>query len=191
MKKIILAITGASGIIYGLKLLEELLKNFHVELILSSSSLKVMKLETDLNINDLDDFKKFYQFKNLKIYSDGDLTATIASGSYLTEGMFIVPCSMKTLSAIANGYADNLITRAADVMIKERRKLILSPREMPFSALHLENMLRLSKAGVIIAPPIPAFYSKPETLDDLVNFVVGKLLDAMGIENNLYRRWNG
>ncbi len=191
MKKIILAISGASGIIYGLKLLEELLKNFHVELILSSSSLKVMKHETDFNINNLNDFKKFYQFENLNIYSDMDLTASIASGSYLTEGMFIVPCSMKTLSAIAHGYANNLITRAADVMIKERRKLILSPREMPLSPLHLENMLKLSRIGVIIAPPIPAFYCKPETIDDIVNFVVGKLLDAMGIENNLYRRWNG
>ncbi len=191
MKKVVLAITGASGIIYGLKLLDNLLKNFKVELILTDSSISVMQYENNLSISKVDDFKKIYDFDNLIVYSEKDISAPLASGSHITEGMFIVPCSMKTLSAIANGYADNLVTRTADVMIKEKRKLILSPREMPFSAIHLENMLKLSRIGAVIAPPIPAFYSNPKTLDDLVNFVVGKLLDCMGIENDIYRRWNG
>lgn len=191
MKKIVLSITGASGIIYGLKLLENLVKNFKVDLILSNASLSVMKYESDIAISNFNEFYKKFPFNNLTLYSDNDLTAPLASGSYITEGMFVVPCSMKTLSAIANGYSDNLITRTADVMIKEKRKLILSPREMPLSTIHLENMLKLSRLGVIIAPPIPAFYNKPERIEDIVNFVVGKLLDCMGIENNLYRRWNG
>jgi 4-hydroxy-3-polyprenylbenzoate decarboxylase len=189
MKKIVLAITGASGVIYGLRLLDYLLKIFHVDLILSTSSLKVMKHENNISIATPKDLKKIFNFNNLSIYSEDDLTAPLASGSYQSQGMFIVPCSMKTLSAIANGYADNLITRTADVVIKERRKLILSPREMPFSVIHLENMLKLVKLDVIIAPPIPAFYHKPATIDDMINFVVGKLLDCMGIENSLYRRW--
>ncbi len=191
MKKVVLAITGASGIIYGLKLLDNLLKFFKVELILTDSSISVMKYENNLSISKVDDFKKIYNFNNLTVYSEKDISAPLASGSHISEGMFIVPCSMKTLSAIANGYADNLVTRTADVMIKEKRKLILSPREMPFSAIHLENMLKLARLGAVIAPPIPAFYSNPKIFDDLVNFVVGKLLDCMGIENDLYRRWDG
>lgn len=191
MKSIVIAITGASGIIYGLKLLDHLLKNFIVELILTDSFVTVMKHEINLSISKVDDFKKLYNIDNLVVYSEKDISAPMASGSHITEGMFIVPCSMKTLSAIANGYADNLITRTADVMIKEKRKLIISPREMPFSAIHLENMLKLARLGVVIAPPIPAFYNNPQTIDDMVNFVVGKLLDCMGIENDVYRRWSG
>lgn len=189
MEKIILAITGASGIIYGIRLLEELIKHFEVSVILSNSAIHVMKLETE--IKSFREFKERFNNPNIKIYSENQIDASVASGSYKTRGMFIVPCSMKTLSAIANGYADNLITRAADVTIKEGRKLIISPREMPFSVIHLKNMLKLAKIGVIIAPPQPAFYIKPEKIDDIVNFIVGKLLDSMGIENNLYRRWNG
>jgi 4-hydroxy-3-polyprenylbenzoate decarboxylase len=115
--------------------------------------------------------------------------APVASGSFKTDGMFVVPCSMKTLAGIANGYADNLIQRAADVVIKEGRPLLLSPREMPFSAIHLENMLKLARLGVKIAPPIPAFYHKPKSLDDMVSFIVGKMLDAFGIEHEIFRRW--
>jgi 4-hydroxy-3-polyprenylbenzoate decarboxylase len=191
MKKIILAITGASGIIYGIRLLNYLLERFHTELIISNSSIRVIKQETYLSFDNFEDLKKSFTHPNLKIYSDADISAPTASGSYQTEGMFIVPCSMKTLSAIANGYADNLITRTADVIIKEKRKLVIAPREMPLSVIHIENMLKLAKIGVIIAPPIPAFYHKPKNIDDIVNFIVGKLLDCMGIENNLYRRWNG
>lgn len=191
MKKIVLAITGASGIVYGLRLLETLLKGFSVDLILSQASLAVMRHESNIFISDVQEFNSLQKSGNLKVYSEIDLSAPLASGSYITEGMFIVPCSMKTLSAIANGYADNLITRTADVMIKEKRKLVISPREMPLSVIHLENMLKLAKLGVVIAPPIPAFYHKPNSIDDLVNFVVGKLLDCMNIPNDLYSRWNG
>lgn len=191
MKKIILAISGASGTIYGLKLLEYLIKHFQVELIISQSAINVMKYETNFNIDSIGEFREKFHSDNLKIYSERNLSAPLASGSYKSQGMFIVPCSMKTLSAIANGYADNLVTRAADVTIKEGRKLVISPREMPFNVIHLENMLKLAKIGVIIAPPVPAFYHKPEKIDDIIKFVVGKLLDCMGIENSLYRRWNG
>lgn len=191
MNKIVLAISGASGILYGIRLLDFLIKTFHVDLIISSSALSVIKHEISSEINDIENFKAKFKTANLQVYSDKDFTAPIASGSYKTEGMFIVPCSMKTLAAISNGYADNLITRSADVMIKEGRKLVLSPREMPFSSIHLENMLKLSRLGVIIAPPVPAFYCNPKNIEDIVNFVVGKLLDIMGIENDLYRRWNG
>ncbi|MCS7163534.1 MAG: UbiX family flavin prenyltransferase [Thermodesulfovibrio sp.] len=189
MEKFILAITGASGIIYGIRLLEELVKNFEISLILSDSALYVMKLETD--IKSFDEFKERFDNPKIKLYFEKQIDAPIASGSYKTRGMFIVPCSMKTVSAIAHGYADNLITRAADVTIKEGRKLVISPREMPFSIIHLENMLKLAKVGVIIAPPVPAFYNSPKNIDDMVNFVVGKLLDLMEIENGLYRRWDG
>jgi len=191
MKKFIVAITGASGILYGFKLVEELIKSFEVELILSESAIHVINHETDLKINNFEEFKEKFSLPNLNVYSEKQINSPFASGSYKTEGMFIVPCSMKTLSAIANGYADNLITRTADVMIKEGRTLIISPREMPLSAIHIENMLKLARLGVTIAPPIPAFYNKPESIQDIINFVVGKLLDCSGIENNLYRRWNG
>ncbi len=189
MKKFIVSITGASGIIYGIRLIQELTKDFQLDLILSKSAINVMKFETEfIDIKELKDFLNNF---SLNFYSEEQIDAPPASGSYKADGMFIVPCSMKTLSSIANGYADNLITRTADVMIKEARKIVICPREMPLSAIHLENMLKLAKLGVIIAPPIPAFYHKPESIEEIINFVVGKLLDCMGIENNLYRRWNG
>lgn len=186
-----MAITGASGVVYGLRLLDYLLKEFQIELILSDSSLEVIKHETPELFDRVKRILGERERQNLRVYRENQLGSPTASGSYKTEGMFIVPCSMKTLSAIANGYADNLITRTADVVIKEGKKLIISPREMPLSAIHLENMLKLARLGVIIAPPIPGFYHRPEKIDDLIDFVVGKLLDLMGIDNNLYRRWNG
>ncbi len=188
MKRFILAITGASGTVYGLRLIEELVKNSELIVILSESAIHVMKTETE--IKSFDEFQKKFNHKNIKIFHENEISAPPASGSYRTDGMFIVPCSMKTLSAIAHGYADNLITRAADVTIKEGRPLVISPREMPLSVIHLENMLKLAKVGVIIVPPQPAFYHKPEKIDDIVNFVAGKILDCMGVENNLFRRWD-
>jgi 4-hydroxy-3-polyprenylbenzoate decarboxylase len=117
------------------------------------------------------------------------MEAPVASGSFMTNGMLVVPCTMKSLSGIANGYANNLIERAADVTIKEGRPLLLSPREMPFSAIHLENMLKLARLGVRIAPPVPAFYHGPKDLDGVIDFIVGKILDSFGVEHELFRRW--
>ncbi len=191
MKRYILAITGASGSIFGLRLLEELCKRSEVHLTISSSALQVIRTETgiDLSENPYDVISQKFCSGKVFFYLDSHIGAPIASGSFGAEGMFIVPCSMKTLAAIANGYANNLVERAADVTIKEGRRLLLCPREMPFSAIHLENMLKLARLGVTIAPPVPAFYHNPKTIDDIINFVTGKILDSFKIENNLFKRW--
>ncbi len=191
VKKYILAITGASGSVFGIKLIEELVKSGEVHLIISDSAFVVIRAETgmDLSIEPGDWMAKKFPTQKIFFYKDSQISAPIASGSFMSSGMLIVPCSMKTLSAVANGYAVNLIERAADVTIKEGRRLLISPREMPFSAIHLENMLKLARLGVTISPPVPAFYHNPQTLDDIINFVTGKILDCFGIENNLYKRW--
>jgi 4-hydroxy-3-polyprenylbenzoate decarboxylase len=124
-----------------------------------------------------------------KFYSNDNMAAAISSGSFRTDGMVIIPCSMKTLSSIANGYEDSLISRAAGVCIKESRKLVIVPRETPLSRIHLENMLKLSQTGVIILPAMPGFYYKPRTMDDMIAHIVGKMLDQFGIEHNIFRRW--
>ncbi len=180
--KVLVAITGASGIIYGLRLIE-VLAEIGVEhsIIVSKAAKKVMEYEVE-------DFIRYSRFlKNS--FSEDDIDAPFSSGSYKMDAMVIAPCSMKTLACIANGIADNLITRSADVFLKEKRKLILVPRETPLNAVHLENMLKLAKIGATILPAMPGFYSKPKSIDDIVNFIVGKILDSLGIENNLYRRW--
>lgn len=183
MKRITVAISGASGAIYGIRLLEALRKKkLETHLILSEWTYVTIKAETNYLPEEV---KKLASYS----YAVKDLTAPLTSGSFLIEGMVIIPCSMKTLAAIACGYADNLISRAADITIKEGRKLILVPRETPLDAIHLENMLKLSRLGVVILPPMPAFYIKPSTIDDLVNHTIGKVLDQLGIHNNLYRRW--
>ncbi|MFZ6008201.1 MAG: UbiX family flavin prenyltransferase [Nitrospirota bacterium] len=204
MKRYILAITGASGSIFGVRLLEELLKVSEVHLVISSNTFSIIKDETGIDWTTEsqqsavssqqskkteDIMRKYFKTKRLFFYEDKYMEAPIASGSFKTDGMLVVPCSMKTLSGIANGYANNLIERAADVVIKEGRPLLLSPREMPFSAIHLENMLKLARLGVKIAPPVPAFYHQPKNLDDIVNFIVGKILDSFGIEHDLFKRW--
>ncbi len=194
MKKFILAITGASGTRLGLRLLAELSKKAEVYLVVSSSAITILKEEDRIDLtekNKEEVLRELLSFIKGKVhyFAEKELDAPIASGSFRTDGMFIVPCSMKTLSAISNGYASNLIERAADVMIKEKRPLVISPREMPFSPVHLENMLKLSRLGVIIAPPVPAFYHRPENLDQLLNFITGKLLDEVSIEHDLYKRW--
>ncbi len=197
MKKYILAITGASGSIFGIRLAEELLKSSEVHLIISSNTFSIIKDETEIDWTTKsqqskkteDIIRRHFKTKRLFFYEDNHMYAPVASGSFKTDGMFIVPCSMKTLAGIANGYANNLIERAADVAIKEGRHLLLCPREMPFSAIHLENMLKLARLGVKIASPVPAFYHKPKGLDDMVNFIVGKMLDTFGIEHKLFRRW--
>ena len=178
----LIAITGASGIILGVKLLEKLKeKKIETELIISKVAEKIIKIESEYTI----DFIRGLAVKN---YNADDLTAPPASGSYKINSMVIIPCSMKTLASIANGYADNLITRAADVMIKENRKLVLIVRETPFSAIHLGNMLKLAKLGVIIAPPIPSYYIKPKTIDDINEYFIGRILDQLGIEIGI-KRW--
>jgi 4-hydroxy-3-polyprenylbenzoate decarboxylase len=194
MKRFILAITGASGPRLGLYLLRELSKVTEVYLVISDSAIMILKEEEGIDIAGkekkevLHILSSFIKGK-VHYFKEDEMDAPISSGSFKTDGMFIVPCSMKTLGAISNGYAGNLIERAADVILKERRPLIISPREMPFSPLHLENMLKLSRLGVVIAPPVPAFYHKPENLEDMINFIIGRLLDEAGIEHNLYRRW--
>ncbi|MDA8340522.1 MAG: UbiX family flavin prenyltransferase [Nitrospiraceae bacterium] len=206
MKKHILAITGASGSIFGVRLLEELLKVSEVHLVISSNTFPIIKDETGIDWANKsqksevrsqksekteDRIRKYFKTERLFFYEDKQMDAPIASGSFKTDGMLVVPCSMKTLSGIANGYANNLIERAADVVIKEGRPLLLSPREMPFSAIHLENMLKLARLGVKIAPPVPAFYHQPKSLDDMVSFIVGKILDTFSIEHTLFKRWGG
>jgi 4-hydroxy-3-polyprenylbenzoate decarboxylase len=196
MKSFIVAISGASGCMYGLRLVEELLKSGRgVYLCISEPAFIIIRTETGTDLEGKSDsstekkIQKYFASNKVTYFNEKNLNASIASGSFLTEGMFVVPCSMKTLSGIANGYANNLTERAADVMLKEGRQLILSPREMPFSAIHLENMLKLSRLGVGIAPPVAAFYQKPENIGDIIDFVVGKILDMAGIKHNLFSRW--
>ena len=180
---IIIAITGASGVIYGIRLLKILnelkIKN---SLIISDIAKIVIESETSYKIEDIISLTDNY-------YDFNDLTSSINSGSFKADSLVIVPCSMKTLSSIANGYGDNTITRVADVFLKERRQTVIVPRETPLRSIHIENMLKLSKEGALILPAMPAFYSKPENIDDQIDFIVGKILDALKIENELFKRW--
>lgn len=181
---IIVAITGASGVIYGVKLLEELKKlNKDTSLLITPPAEIIIKYELKM------DLKEIYKLASV-IYNPKDLTASINSGSFNFNSMVIVPCTMKTISAIATGYANNAITRAADVTLKERRKLVIIPRETPLRHIHLENMLKISKEGGIILPSMPGFYHNPQDIDDLCNFVVGKILDVLDIKNDLFKRWH-
>jgi flavin prenyltransferase len=191
MKRCILAITAASGPILGIRLAEELLRNSEVHLIISAGSFPIILDETgfDLSQDTENALRKRFATDRLFFHDNKNMHAPPASGSFKADGMIIAPCSMKTLSGVACGYANNLIERAADVTIKEGRPLLLSPRETPFSAIHLENMLKLARIGVRIVPPVPAFYHKPSGIPDIVDFVVGKILDSMGVEHDLFRRW--
>lgn len=197
MKRYILAISGASGSILGIRVLENLIRVSEVHLIISSNSFSIIREETGLDWfseNEKDVEKRIREYlgsSRLYYYDESNLAAPISSGSFLTSGMLVVPCSMKTLAGIANGYANNLTERAADVTIKEGRPILLSPREMPLSAIHIENMLKLARLGVKIAPPIPAFYHKPKSIDEIVDFIAGKILDCFDIDHNLFRRWEG
>jgi flavin prenyltransferase len=180
---IIVGITGASGVIYGIRLLKVLNElNIENSLIISDAAKTVINHETNERIEDIIKLADNY-------YEFDDLTASINSGSFKFDGLVIVPCSMKTLSSIANGYASNTITRVADVSLKEKRKTVIVPRETPLRSIHLENMLSLSKEGAVILPAMPGFYSDSDTIDDQINFIVGKILDSLNIENNIYKRW--
>ena len=181
--KILLGISGASGSIYGIRLLEELQRSSQeVHLIVSDGAKKIIEHETDYKYNDL---KKMASFS----YKNDDLFAGPASGSFQIDAMVVAPCSMKTLSAIANGYSDTLTSRAASCCLKEDKKLILVPRETPLDYPGIKNMKTAKKSGAVVLPAMPAFYHKPKTVDDLVNFIVGKVLDQIGIEHSLFKRW--
>lgn len=183
---LIIGITGASGVIYGIRLLEVLSDNKEVEthLIISEVGEEIIRHETDWSLE---------QVRALAdvCYDINDIGARLASGSFRRDGMVIAPCSMKTLSALANSYTDNLITRAADTALKERKRLVLLARETPLHLGHLRNMVKLTEMGAIVFPPIPAFYHKPETIRDLIDHTVGKVLDIFDIKHELFKRWDG
>jgi len=181
--KIVIGFSGASGIIYGIRLLEVLHSiNVQTFLIVSEWAKKNIEIETDKTL----EYVKSLSSIN---YDNFKLDASVSSGSFLHDGMVIVPCSMKSLSSIANGYDDTLISRAASVTLKESRKLILVPRETPLSRIHLENMIKLQDAGAIILPAMPGFYHKPSSIDEIVDHLVGKILDQLKIKHDLFRRW--
>jgi 4-hydroxy-3-polyprenylbenzoate decarboxylase len=196
-----IAITGASGSIYGVRLLKYLLEKKHtVYLTITKEGGLILKEEMGFNWQveqkqkEIENkIKRDLKVKEIKLhyFSEDNLSAPISSGSVKVDAMIVIPCSMKSLSGIACGYANNLVERAADVMLKEGRTLILVPRETPLNSIHLRNMLALSEMGVKIIPAMPAFYSCPEKIDDLIDFMVGKVLDSLGIENSLFRRWKG
>ena len=184
-RKLIVAITGATGSILGVRILQ-VLRNAGVEthLVISRWGARTLIHETSFAVE---------QVRSLATatYGERDLGAVISSGSFMTDGMVVVPCSMRSLSAIAHGLGDNLIHRAADVVLKERRKLALVVRESPLSDIHLENMLRLSRIGAVVIPPVPAFYSHPATIDEMIDHIVMRVLDQMGIHLDLAPRWDG
>jgi 4-hydroxy-3-polyprenylbenzoate decarboxylase len=183
--RLIVAMTGATGSIYGIRVLQ-VLRGTDVEthLIASRWGARTLVHETPFSLDQV-------RGMATRAYSDEDQGAALSSGSFLTAGMVVAPCSMRTLSAIAHGQAETLIQRAADVVLKERRRLVLLVRETPLSDIHLENMLKLSRMGVVISPPVPAFYQQPKTIDDLVNHTVQRVLDLFDIRVDVALRWNG
>ncbi len=190
MKDLILAVTGASGAPYARRLAQCLVQfDLHLHLVITPPGREVIADELGLSRLTVETFLE-KPADNITLYSPRNIGAKIASGSFLTRGMVICPCSSHTLAAVANGLADNLVTRAALVTLKESRRLILVPREMPLSAIELENMLRLSRAGAVICPACPGFYMVPQSVGDLVDFVVGRVLDLLGLPHDLRTRWN-
>ncbi|MCX5810456.1 MAG: UbiX family flavin prenyltransferase [Proteobacteria bacterium] len=185
MKRIIVGMTGATGVVYGVRLLE-VLRDLHIEthLVLSEGAKKNILIETDLGVKYVEDIAH-------TVHPVSNLAASISSGSFKTDGMVIVPCTIKTLSGVANSYNENLIIRAADVVLKERRTLILMVRETPLHKGHLELMCKVADLGGILLPPIPAFHHSPRTIKDLIDHTVGKVLDLFGIEHSLFKIWQG
>jgi flavin prenyltransferase len=194
-KRYVMAITGATGSVIGVRVLRALARVFEVHTVISGQSFSIIRDETGLDLagqteRDIQEkIRSLCGSDDVYYHDEKNFEAPISSGSFITEGMCVVPCSMKSLAGIASGYANSLTERAADVTIKEGRPLLLSPREMPFSAIHIENMLKLSRMGVKIAPPVIGFYHRPETVDDIVDFIAGKILDAIGVQHSLFRRW--
>ncbi len=181
--RLIVAITGASGVIYGKRLLKVLQeKNVETHLIISKAAERVIEHELEKTKEDIEKLADH-------AYDVNDWNAPIVSGSFRTDGMIIIPCSMKTLGGIASGYADSLLLRTADVCLKERQKLVLVTRETPLNLIHIENMRKVTLAGGVILPPVITMYSKPKSVKELVDHIVGKVLDSLGIENEVYKRW--
>jgi 4-hydroxy-3-polyprenylbenzoate decarboxylase len=183
---LIIGITGSTGVIYGIRLLQVLasLKDVETHLVISRAGEITIKYETNWGINDV---KKLASYN----YDINDIAARISSGSFKRDGMVVAPCTVKTMSGLANSYSENLILRAGDVALKERRRLVLLVRETPLHLGHIRNMERLTEMGAIIMPPVPSFYHKPKTIQDIVDHTVGKVLDLFNIEHNLYARWSG
>src|SRR5436190_2786595 len=185
-RRLIIGITGATGAVYGVELLRTLngLEGWESHVVLSDAGALNLWHELKMRRKDLEKLAA-------AAYNPKDIAATIASGSYLTEGMVIAPCSMKTLAAVAHAHADDLVSRAADVVLKERRRLVLVPRETPLNLAHLRNMVAVTEMGGVIMPPMPAFYAQPKTLDDLVAHTVGRILDLFGVRSTKLKRWQG
>jgi len=182
-KRIIVGITGATGVIYGIEILKELAKkDLEIHLIISEAGKKNINLETDYSLTDIESMA-------YRVYSNEDLGAPPASGSFLTRGMIVAPCTIKTLSGIANSYSDNLLVRSADVTLKEKRKLVLMVRETPLHRGHLNLMGMAADMGAHILPPIPSFYNHPKTIEDIIHQTIGRVFDYFKIEHNLFNRW--
>ena len=182
-KRLVVAISGASGVDYGFEMLKQLRRlGYESHVIISSAAKKIISIETSHTV-------EAFKQQASRIYEEDDMTAPVASGSYLTKAMVVIPCSIKTLSSVANSYNSNLIARAADVHLKERRPLVLVVRETPLHSGHLRLMLNASEMGAVILPPTPAFYHHPQDISDIVKQTVGRCLDSLGIHNNLFKRW--
>lgn len=181
--EVVVGISGASGVGYGIRLLQ-VLQGTVIHLIMTDSARKIIEVETDFSPADVEDLADH-------VYAEDDFTAPIASGSHRFDAMVIIPCSMKTLAEVASGMSDNLIGRSAEICLKDRRKLVIVPRETPLSLIQLRNMVCVTEAGAVVLPACPAFYSRPQNLDDLIDVLVGRVLDSIGVENNLYPRWKG
>ena len=181
--KLVVGITGSSGILYGIRMLDTLKRHkIDTQLIMSEWAIKCLRLETSYDLKYLKSLVKSY-------FDDSNMAASVSSGTFKTDGMIVIPCSMKTLSSIANGYEETLVARAAGVTMKESRKLVIVPRETPLTSIHLENMLKLARIGVTILPAMPGFYNKPKSVDELVNHIDGKCLDQFGNNHDLFKRW--
>jgi 4-hydroxy-3-polyprenylbenzoate decarboxylase len=182
MKRLIVGISGASGVIYGIRMLEVLREKVETHLVMTEQAKRTLSLETDLTADEAEKLATF-------IHPDNDLSSPLASGSFETIGMVIVPCSIKTLSAVANSFSQTLIARAADVNLKERRQVVLVVRETPLHLGHLKLMVKVSEMGGVVLPPMPAFYNRPKSIADIIDHTVGKALDLFEIPHHLYQRW--